>query len=392
MIKIESIYINNINSISCLTLNFKTGVNILCGTNGIGKTTILNCINQFSRNFSPRVSLIRTKMDTEKSAISLTVNSDGQVENYDYQIPKIDNEENANRLVHRKKIIYFNISQRQQVGTLPLTIGQEGRESIRSSYDAMKSWFYRNYFKKTDVIENKLKNFNLSKRIFSKLDPNVYFEAANEKDVFNEFTNRPIKTVEILLKTQYGTIDMDSFSSGYKACFNILFGIVRNIEHRLSMSVEDFDGIVLIDEIDLHLHPEWQTKIIDILKWLIPNAQIIITTHSPHVIQNADQGEIIPLGLDEEGKIYVRELPESSEYGYQGWTIEEILQDVMGLKNTHSELYYHILKEFDEALDNLDIKKATESYNEIDKLLHPANHLRKVFKIQLGSLGGLEID
>ena len=64
----------------------------------------------------------------------------------------------------------------------------------------------------------------------------------------------------------------------------------------------------------------------------------------------------------------------------------------MGLKNTHSDLHYQLLREFNEALNNLDIRKANYYYDKIDKLLHPDNHLRKIFKIQLSSLGGLNID
>ena len=48
--------------------------------------------------------------------------------------------------------------------------------------------------------------------------------------------------------------------------------------------VEMTPGIVLIDEIDLHLHPRWQWKIIDALKNTFPRVQFIVTTHSPVII------------------------------------------------------------------------------------------------------------
>lgn len=57
----------------------------------------------------------------------------------------------------------------------------------------------------------------------------------------------------------------------------------------------DFDGIIMIDEIDIHLHPQWQAKIVNVLKETFPNAQIIATTHSPSVLQTAKAEEIIPL-------------------------------------------------------------------------------------------------
>ena len=50
----------------------------------------------------------------------------------------------------------------------------------------------------------------------------------------------------------------------------------------------DGDGIVLIDEVDLHLHPSWQREVIDKLKQLLPNCQFFISTYSPHVVSSVN--------------------------------------------------------------------------------------------------------
>lgn len=54
-------------------------------------------------------------------------------------------------------------------------------------------------------------------------------------------------------------------------------------------------GIVLIDEIDLHLHPRWQRHVMDDLRELFPEVQFIATTHSPFIVQTAREGELISL-------------------------------------------------------------------------------------------------
>jgi predicted ATP-binding protein involved in virulence len=54
-------------------------------------------------------------------------------------------------------------------------------------------------------------------------------------------------------------------------------------------------GIVLIDELDLHLHPDWQRKIVHVLKDTFPDIQFIVTTHSPFIIQETGQEELIIL-------------------------------------------------------------------------------------------------
>src|SRR4029077_15483251 len=54
-------------------------------------------------------------------------------------------------------------------------------------------------------------------------------------------------------------------------------------------------GIVLIDELDAHLHPKWQRHVVDDLKRTFPNIQFIATSHSPFIIQTLQEGELISL-------------------------------------------------------------------------------------------------
>lgn len=54
-------------------------------------------------------------------------------------------------------------------------------------------------------------------------------------------------------------------------------------------------GIILIDELDLHLHPKWQRRVVPDLRKTFPNIQFIITSHSPFIIQSMNPGEVIDL-------------------------------------------------------------------------------------------------
>jgi len=61
------------------------------------------------------------------------------------------------------------------------------------------------------------------------------------------------------------------------------------------------DGIVLIDEIDLHLHPKWQEKIFPALQNTFPNIQFIVSTHAPKVLESVDENiQVIRLHEDAE--------------------------------------------------------------------------------------------
>ncbi|MEK3980633.1 AAA family ATPase [Psychrobacillus sp. FSL K6-2836] len=383
--KINELEIHNINSITSLQLKFQPGVNILCGTNGTGKTTILECINN---SFSTRKysrSGIRRTVDSIESSYSITV-SEEQFYTYFFETQDQENDLfrpdkfQSDGKIESDKFIYQKITQRNP-NLRPLVLGENGRPRVMSPFDLIKGWFYRCYFQKKDFTEDKYKNLVLAKRVFSQLDPNVTFNDAIERTE-TQGSRNSVRVIEIMVETPKGIINMDFLSSGYKACFSILIGIIRSIEETNHMAVESFDGIVLIDEIDLHLHPEWQSKIVDILKWLIPNAQIIITTHSPHVIQNASPGEIIPLGIDENNRMFVRNLPESNEYGYQGWTIEEILVYVMGLSDPKSKIFREKLKKFEQALDDENIKDIKENYKALSSMIHPRNSLGALLRIQ----------
>jgi predicted ATP-binding protein involved in virulence len=105
-------------------------------------------------------------------------------------------------------------------------------------------------------------------------------------------------------------------------------------------------GIVLIDEIDLHLHPNWQRRVVDDLKRTFPKIQFFATTHSPFIIQSLHPNELIDLD-NRDGEYYNK-------------SIEDITEDVMGVDLPQqserwksmmqaAEEYYQVLEKADNA-------------------------------------------
>lgn len=105
------------------------------------------------------------------------------------------------------------------------------------------------------------------------------------------------------------------------------------------------------------------------------------------MIQAAEPNEIVALVADDIGRVFRRELP-SSEFGFQGWTVEEILTDVMGMRDTRSEKYRSLVTDFEAALDSGERSKAEQTYEVLDRFLHPNNVQRKLFKLELGRIAG----
>jgi len=104
------------------------------------------------------------------------------------------------------------------------------------------------------------------------------------------------------------------------------------------------DLIVLIDEIDASLHPDWQAKVIDILKEALPNAQFIITSHSPFIWLGADKEDIIHLVKNENDKTCIAEV----DYA-EGGNLESIARKYFNLE-PYSEDVIKKIEEFDKLL------------------------------------------
>lgn len=132
-----------------------------------------------------------------------------------------------------------------------------------------------------------------------------------------------------------------------------LLAMVGDLARRLAIANPDLDnpldgsGVVLIDEIELHLHPKWQRGIIPDLISIFPNCQFIITTHSPQVISDVKYVNL--LRATSEG-IAIEKLP---SYGKDS---NRILETLMGTQERPSAIQSDFLKLFrmidDDEFDN----------------------------------------
>ena len=91
-------------------------------------------------------------------------------------------------------------------------------------------------------------------------------------------------------------IPLSQLSDGYKGVISLVADIayrMATLNPQLGMDIlEKVDGVVLIDEVDLHLHPAWQQKVLNNLTDIFPNVQFIVTTHAPSVINSVKKENI----------------------------------------------------------------------------------------------------
>lgn len=203
-------------------------------------------------------------------------------------------------------------------------------DTVRSRNNiSVVTQFIKDCFIEQEKYHNKILAFTLIKSALEKAYRGLLEIEPKEKTVeLKYFFNK------IVLQIGEKYITLDQMSDGYQA----VLGIVADIAYRiviLNPNTEDAlritPGVVLIDEIDLHLHPKWQKKFLKILKEIFPKIQIIATTHSPFVIQSL---------ISNKDKLFIlkdNEIEESEIADYYG--LEDAVYSYMGVNNPRWSKY-----------------------------------------------------
>lgn len=382
---VKNINITGINGIRSLSIPLHRRMNLICGPNGIGKSTVLESIAAtFSHGHQIEIKRFR---NTETGKIEVGVGGK-HAGNYTVDVSTFKPGSTVVAGSHQLSDYIFSLKTARVFSYSPLAAisrDPEVKGTGRSYQVAQsgipiadaKNWFANRYLYSAhanSLTSAQMKNFEFAKKCFSLLNPEFSFHSVDAS------------SNEIMVKTPAGEIYYEYLSSGFKSCLSIMWGVIKEIEYRFpDTAIGEVEGIALIDEIELHLHPEWQARIIVVLMEFFPEMQFVISTHSPHVIQNADSDTVIALGSNE-GDVFHRDLAIYSG-SFKGWTIEEILEDVMGMPDTRTTFFNELASTFGLAIDDEDVDLALLTYHRLDALLHPKNAFRKIARLQLASIG-----
>ena len=111
--------------------------------------------------------------------------------------------------------------------------------------------------------------------------------------------------------------------------WNLILDNGESFESPRHDSWQELPFVLVIDEIENHLHPTWQRRVIPALRKYFPNVQIFATTHSPFAIAGLKAGQVHLLNRDENGVITAT----TNKEDINGWTADEILRVFMGVKD-----------------------------------------------------------
>ncbi|MCP4600093.1 MAG: AAA family ATPase [Proteobacteria bacterium] len=130
-------------------------------------------------------------------------------------------------------------------------------------------------------------------------------------------------------------------------------------------SILERSFFLFLDEVDVHLHPAWQRKILAVTQKLFPNATIFATTHSPFVVGSVDEGTIYRFDLDKKGLAYLS----GTHQALPGRSVELILEEVFGISDQFDDATEMELSRLRELRETVLQSKGGEGYDEWESLL-----------------------
>jgi len=213
-------------------------------------------------------------------------------------------------------------------------------------------------------------------------------------DVFFDFDND-----QLVIELSGGGWELfNRLSDGYRN----MIAMVADIAHRAVRLNPHYDikaaiktkGVILIDEIDLHLHPKWQRRVVDDLQKAFPNIQFIASTHSPFIIQSSAKGGVIDLNRSPEAQIPkgIYSAFPGPESEYENRSIEDIAEEIMGIEvPSRSHRYQEMYDTAKEYYQLLETAKDAESSEQIKVIKSKLDELSAPYSDNVAYHAFLEI-
>jgi predicted ATP-binding protein involved in virulence len=322
-VKVKRLKMNSFRGISDLTLEFDTDEpTVFIGINGVGKSSILECLaillswltkriqtpNSSGRSFDE--DDIKNGCKETHNEITISIN-DWEVVWSLTKVRKGRSKDTSSNLGDLKKVVDNIHSQldansyaalplavyyptNRAVLDIPLKIKKKHSFEQITAYDevltggqiAFRRFF--EWFREREDLENELR-LNSSNEYRDRQLEAVRYAFANLLEGWSNLRVRRSPLLRMTADKQGEELMVNQLSDGEKC----LLALAGDLARRLAIANPNPDcnplegsGVVLIDEIELHLHPKWQRAIIPNLKKTFPNCQFIITTHSPQVISD----------------------------------------------------------------------------------------------------------
>ncbi|WP_418187050.1 AAA family ATPase [Aliarcobacter lanthieri] len=352
LLKINKLYLDNYRCFKDFTINFDEQLTVLVATNGKGKTAILDAIavafgtfvnstglargSVFHRSDVQKIKARETKTNEMEEVYPLVLEANGVINNkVTHWSRELHKPKGATTTKDTKPLIQYGQDIRNKVvhkvdeilplisyygtgrlwGLKKITLNKKQHETSRlsgyidcldplSSYKSFESWYVDICLAELElkIEEIEKNNLDISNNEFTSIRKSIQ-QAVNhivEKNTgWKDIVYKKRAETIVAQNETFGELSLMQLSDGIRN----MIGLVADIAYRavklnshLENAPKQTPGIVLIDEVDMHLHPKWQQTVLTDLTKAFPNIQFIVTTHSPQVLSTVKKEQIRILG------------------------------------------------------------------------------------------------
>jgi AAA domain, putative AbiEii toxin, Type IV TA system/AAA domain/SIR2-like domain len=329
--RLQRIRLRNIGPFESLDLEFDHSWNVLLGDNSVGKTTVLRAVALALAGDSPQTAVAPARLLRSGESSGFIELSFGR-NTYRTMLTRERDQvwADAEQITPVQSGAWLAVGMPALRGVSrsdprPLAaLAQEGpsasdilpllQDDVDGRLDDLKSWVATLWLLSNDG-SSRTRYRAMLETFFSivrRLTPGIDFD----------FQGVDPETGSLRLQTTDGEISIDDLSLGMSA---MLGGIGVLLQRLYEVYPEDAEpqrrnALLLIDEIDAHLHPAWQSRLLPALRETFPGLQLLATTHSPLIVSNTASGELHHLRRDGD-----RIVPERIHEHFGGWRADQIL-------------------------------------------------------------------
>lgn len=356
--KIKHLVIENFRAIKYLDLDCTNGANVFIGDNGVGKSTVLDAIAILfswlnARFSSPKgrgrnirkedirngseycflsVETVHKGMDTHWSLFK-GIAPHHQIDRYT-DLSSLDSLVSYIRESfedERYLFTFYGVNRNVSAITLNKRIYglKEGmRDVVRSNFSNTSWKQFFNWYYERENEENRMKaRFNAQYHDES-------LDAIRDclSEVFPDYRNLRIedRPTRFMIEKDSQQINFERLSDGEKCYITLVLDIARRLSQQNdgSKSILDGEQLIMIDEVDLHLHPSWQLSVVSNLQRKFPNCQFFVTSHSSLVLSSLGENSQLVV-LRNGRRVELSDIP----YGDNG---DYILKRFFGLESVRN--------------------------------------------------------
>ena len=399
--KIIKLSLTNYRGIQSLSLDFHEKLDVFFGINGAGKSTILDAtaimlswaVSRIQRSGSSGRPISETDITNAKGFSSIDIWCSHEGQDIKWKLSKSrrgrgqpEDPSNLRDLNGFTRAIQAKIAVNgEEKSTLPLFVYYPVNRSVldiplrikgQHTFDIFAAYrgaltsgadfrTFFEWFREREDLENE--NRRHAESLFEKggpAFPDPQLEAVRNalKSILPEFDNLTVRRHPLRMEVQKDgeTLKVDQLSDGEKCLIAMIGDLARRmaIANPIRENPLEGEGIVLIDEIDLHLHPTWQRMIVPKILGVFPNCQFLISTHSPHVLTHMKQGNLYLLEHTDSG-IKAERITEA-----YGKTVDRVLEDLMGLETTRPDEISAALRDIYDEIDRSNLEAAKQRIEE----------------------------